>query len=422
MQNQWATEAVFKILDDETVKDKLGHFTKSDCQRLWQDSEYADMHLELITLMQKFELCYQLPDQPGNHWLAPQLLSPSKPAILSGWAEPGDLVLRYRYEFLPKGMISRLTVRMHRFVQQTQLCWSNGVLFEHDEARLLAEIPEKGGEIVLRARETEAKALLSVIVADLDALNDTFHGLTAIVEKLVPCNCNRCAELTNPEFYEQKRLLQRKKDDKLTVECPTSYEDVHVLTLLDGISSEQLPKWAAKQEDNDQDNTMPEVTQRTIKIFLASSAELKEERDQFDLYFRQQNDELRKKGIYLKIIRWENFLDAMSETRLQDEYNKEVSQCDIFVSLFFTKTGKFTEEEFDTAHQQFQDTGKPLIYTFFKDAHIKTSQANRQDIQSLWAFQDNLKNHGHFYTEYTDIEHLKRQFKDQLEKLMEEGL
>ena len=54
-------------------------------------------------------------------------------------------------------------------------------------------------------------------------------------------------------------------------------------------------------------------------------------------------------------MRWENFLDAMSETRLQNEYNKAVRDCDVFVSLFFTKTGKFTEEEFDVAHQQFKE-------------------------------------------------------------------
>jgi len=67
---------------------------------------------------------------------------------------------------------------------------------------------------------------------------------------------------------------------------------------------------------------------------LASSEELRADRDEFDLYFRQQNDFLLQRGLYLQIIRWENFLDAMSETRLQDEYNKEVRAADIFVSLF----------------------------------------------------------------------------------------
>lgn len=324
LQNKWATEAVFKILDDEIVKANLGHFDTNDCQRLWQNTEYADMHLELLTLMQKFELCYQLPDQPDSNWLAPQLLSPSKPSKLADWAKPGDLVLRYRYQFLPKGMISRLIVRMHRFVQQTKSCWSTGVLFEHQDAKLLAELSETGSEIVLRARGIDAKALLSAIAADLDALNATFHGLSEIVEKLVPCHCKRCEKKTDPEFFEYKRLLQRKKDGKRTIECPASYEEVHVLALLDGISTTQLPEWAVDQDTLQKTMDLPESNQRTIKIFLASSAELKDERDQFDLYFRQQNDELRKQGLYLKIIRWENFLDAMSESRLQDEYNKEV--------------------------------------------------------------------------------------------------
>ncbi len=111
LQNAWATEAVFRILDDETVKAQLGHFNRADCERLWRDSVYADMHPELLALMQRFELCYVLADSQLQTWLAPQLLPPAKPIALADWGKPEDLVLRYRYDFLPKGMISRLTVR-----------------------------------------------------------------------------------------------------------------------------------------------------------------------------------------------------------------------------------------------------------------------------------------------------------------------
>ncbi|MFN9914056.1 MAG: COR domain-containing protein, partial [Pirellulaceae bacterium] len=58
LQNEWATEAVFKVLDDESTKAKNGYFTMIDCQRIWAESTYADMHLELLALMEKFELCY----------------------------------------------------------------------------------------------------------------------------------------------------------------------------------------------------------------------------------------------------------------------------------------------------------------------------------------------------------------------------
>ena len=161
--------------------------------------------------------------------------------------------------------------------------------------------------------------------------------------------------------------------------------------------------------------------EHTIRIFLASSSELQKDRDDFDLYFRQQNDKLRKRGVYLEIIRWENFLDAMADNRLQDEYNKEVKACDIFVSLFFSRTGKYTEEEFDAAHKQFLETKKPLIYTFFKNAPLNSDKIG-DEIISLLNFKKKLVRLGHFHTSYDNIEHLKQQFRDQLDKLLEKGI
>ncbi len=244
LQNNWATEAVFKMLDDETVKGKLGRFTEADCQRVWAASTWADMHPELLALMQKFELCYVLPDAQPKTWLVPQLLPPSKPGELAKWEQPGDLVLRYRYEFLPKGLVSRLMVRQHRFVPRPDMAWTSGVLFERDGSQVLVEIPAKGGEIALRARGHERKELLSVISADLDALNETFHGLPDRVSRLIPCNCVKCQTLTESEFFEQKQLLQFKRDGIVEWPCSKSYKMVNVLELLDGVSVKKLPGWA----------------------------------------------------------------------------------------------------------------------------------------------------------------------------------
>ncbi len=423
LQNRWATEAVFRILDDETVKASGGRFTTYDCERIWADSKYAHMHSELQALMEKFELCYALPDLPaegGSTWLAPQLLAPSMPLELTDWVAPVDLVLSYRYAFLPKGLVSRLMVRKHKFVKRPEMAWDTGVLFERDGSSLLAQLASSGNEIVLRARGPEGKALLSVIAADLDALNASFTGLDEKVEKLIPCNCEQCLTSTKSELFEHRRLLKRKQDNKLTVECPGSYEMVDVLLLLDGFNLEHLSHWAEKQPPNQVPDTT--TANKTIKIFLASSEELRDDRDAFDLYFRQQNDQYLKKGIYLKIIRWETSLDAVSEKGLQDKYNQVVCSSDIFVSLFMTKTGCYTEEEFDVAHKKFEQNGKPLIYTYFKETSISPVGANRNALQSLWKFQDKLKEMEHFQTEYKNIEHLKQQFRDQLDKLLDEGL
>jgi hypothetical protein len=84
-----------------------------------------------------------------------------------------------------------------------------------------------------------------------------------------------------------------------------------------------------------------EGAQKNIRIFLASSAELKTERDQFEIFIYRENQRLYQNGIFIELVRWEHFIDAMSKTRLQDEYNHAVKNADIFVSLFFTKVGKY---------------------------------------------------------------------------------
>ncbi|MFM1798724.1 MAG: hypothetical protein RLZZ117_1002, partial [Cyanobacteriota bacterium] len=234
LQNTWATEAVFNVLDDEPTKARSGYFGEADCQRIWAEHIYEDMHPELRALMEKFELCYKLRDQHPETWLAPQLLSPVVPEAVKDWPRSDDLVLTYCYSFLPKGLISRLMVRMHRFVRQPERSWRNGVCFAQGPTELLARVSSSGQEIELRARGPERKALLNVIASDLDALNDSFEGLRDKVRKFVPCLCSKCRHSTTPERYQEANLLKRKQDGKLTIECRVSYEEVNVLELLEG--------------------------------------------------------------------------------------------------------------------------------------------------------------------------------------------
>jgi hypothetical protein len=241
----------------------------------------------------------------------------------------------------------------------------------------------------------------------------------------------------SPERYtedKKKWLESKKRHEQQSKNEAAGYrqncENAHkkILAFLDGIiheteNSVTMPAAIVSpiKSINNRDMQARAIELRKIQIFLASSEELRDDRDKFEIYSRQLNDELIDKGLYLVINRWENFLDAMSETRLQDEYNKAVRSCDIFVSLFFTKTGKFTEEEFDTAHDQFKETGRPFIYTFFKDAPVNTGKLNK-DVLSLLAFKERLRDLGHFYTQYTSTEDLKLQFRGQLDKLFEKLL
>ena len=64
LQNNWATEAVYKLLDNVGVKKQNGQFDKKDVAKIWADSTYRYKHDEILQLMQRFELCYSIPDSP----------------------------------------------------------------------------------------------------------------------------------------------------------------------------------------------------------------------------------------------------------------------------------------------------------------------------------------------------------------------
>lgn len=153
---------------------------------------------------------------------------------------------------------------------------------------------------------------------------------------------------------------------------------------------------------------------KKIKIFLASSSELKDDRDRFEIFIRRKNDELIDRSIYLEPVRWENFIDAMSPEGLQEEYNKAVAESDIFVSLFYTKVGRYTEEEFSRAFGTFQENNKPLVYTYFQQKPIDPGLVD----PSLHKFKEKLKELKHYPTHYQDINDLKHQFGEQLVKIL----
>jgi hypothetical protein len=157
----------------------------------------------------------------------------------------------------------------------------------------------------------------------------------------------------------------------------------------------------------------------SVKIFLASSFELKEDRKELRIFFSVENDRLYEQGLYLKLVQWEYFLDSMSATRMQAEYNKAVAMCDILVALFQTKAGTYTVEEFNTAWKRFKSTKSPIIYTYFKHTDPAQDTGNTVE-ESLIAFKKELEGTGHFPTHYENIQDLKLQLKLQLERILPE--
>jgi hypothetical protein len=158
-----------------------------------------------------------------------------------------------------------------------------------------------------------------------------------------------------------------------------------------------------------------------IKVFLASSSELEDERKDFEIFVNRKNKEWVSRGVFLELVVWEDFLDVLSKTRLQDEYDAEIRGCDLFVMLFWTKVGRYTEEEFDTAIGQFKAKDKPFVLVYFKDVPKPGGAASDADRGSLEAFQEKLDALGHYKTVYDNVDRLTAHFGAQLDKLAARG-
>ena len=413
----WATNAVYRIFDNDVIKAKEGRFTRRDCADLWSDAEYNSMHDVLIELMKNFRLVYEI----GNtdNLVAPQMLPQNTPAY--PWDANNNSRMQFRYDFfMPKGIFWQFVVTMYRYIENHAWVWRNGVVLKRGSTR--AEVIENLFErrIYIRFSGPSIAEFRAIIADELNAISNTYHQLE--YDKMIPCQCSGCIENPEPHFFRYSVLKKRQEArTKTTIECQITGEDVPLQALLEGLDIKQIKESIAEdiQETTPEVESKQEREIKTIKIFLASSSELKNDRREFEVFINRKNKEYIKNGLFLELVLWEDFLDAMSQTRLQDEYNKAVADCDVFVSLFHTKVGKYTEEEFLKALDTFKANGKPLIYTYFKDAAINMSQIT-PEVLSLLNFKQKLSDLGHFYTIYADINDLKHQFGEQLIKFLPE--
>jgi hypothetical protein len=147
-----------------------------------------------------------------------------------------------------------------------------------------------------------------------------------------------------------------------------------------------------------------------ITLLLASSKELKRERELFEIEIYRKCKAWFEQGIFLHLDIWEDLSAAMRADGSQSGYNEKVKAADIFVLLVWNKLGIYSAEEFETAFGQFSATSKPFIFTYFKEPPDEADE-------SLHAFQRKLQSLGHFYASFEYFPGLWMQFDKELERL-----
>jgi hypothetical protein len=225
LKPRWGTDAVYRVLDDRAVLNNRGRFGLADLARIWAEEEYAAMRHELLRLMMRFQLCYQLPE--GDSYIAPQLLSPGQPPY--SWDDRANLVLRYEYDFMPKGMLTRFIVSTHHLIPDHALVWKFGVILQREGTR--AEIIEDYSrrKITVRISGPDTLGLLAIVDDHLERIHRSFPRLK--YDRYLPCNCQMCSQRLEPYAYSLTDL----KDFAATgdqIQCRTSRKLVDAAALI----------------------------------------------------------------------------------------------------------------------------------------------------------------------------------------------
>ena len=152
-----------------------------------------------------------------------------------------------------------------------------------------------------------------------------------------------------------------------------------------------------------------------ITLFLASSNELKPEREHFELEIYRKCKAWFEQGVFLHLDVWEDLSTRMAAGGSQSAYNEKVQAADLFILLGYTKVGMYTAEEFEKAFGQFQSKQKPFIFTYFKTPDGVVTDP------SLELFHQKLRELRHFYSPFKDSNDLWNQFNKELDRLRSEG-
>ena len=159
------------------------------------------------------------------------------------------------------------------------------------------------------------------------------------------------------------------------------------------------------------------MEQKTFKIFLASSNDLREERISFGNFIRKLDNIYHKHGISIKMFEWEDQMDFIDDRRTQDKYNDAVRISDMFIALFYKKAGVYTIEEYNVAIEEFQKKGYPKVLVYFKNL-----QNDYKESLALKEFKKRLYDMGFFWTTYSNQDSLHLHFLQQLLIVFADGL
>ena len=223
---EWATQGVYKVLDNYNIKTKNGRFTHEDLNQTWTETKFRYRKKELLALMKKFDLCFELKN--GEEYLVPQLLS-KQPLDYEWRTHKDNLFFEYRYEFMPKGIMSHFIVKRHGDIFK-ETYWLNGVLLEWNNTRAIVTEHYIDKKIRIILEGDSKKQFLVILNKSLKEIYHRFQNLQ--FEEYIGCICSECRKADSPYFHQLKNIRIAQRKNIKTIQCQQSFEHISLTELV----------------------------------------------------------------------------------------------------------------------------------------------------------------------------------------------
>ena len=229
----WVTNAFYRLIDNKKIQTDNGRFLFSDLSRIWNiDVHPVDKHLELIRLIENFELCFNIVG--SREYILPELLQSTPNYLPVYTTKKGDTKFDYIFNFMPSGIMTRFICRNFLSIEKN-IFWKNGVVIRYEESLALITEDILNKKISILINGDDRTALLGVIRKEFNFIFDTLKlSNDSEYFEMVPCNCDYCTESIKPHFFKFNVLKKFLKKGKVTYLCPISADDVVLTELVKG--------------------------------------------------------------------------------------------------------------------------------------------------------------------------------------------
>jgi len=185
---EWVTTAVYKIINSKEIAEskgllKLGRL--DDILKQEKDTDYyypRDKYRYIIDLMQKFELCYEIDNETVH---IPDLLEVPEPSFVFNYTTALKFLIQY--DFLPRSIMPRFMVKMHKDIKG-ELNWRTGVVLDNKSFSSTAVVKSDNEEkrIYIHVHGEQKRDYFAAILHTFRDINSSFEKLESVEKVPMP--------------------------------------------------------------------------------------------------------------------------------------------------------------------------------------------------------------------------------------------